>query len=107
MTEKRDLKVWFEAHTVEWLKRRYQLFGSSINLAVVELVEEAEGRDVRDTARICVCGCRRPVFGKARCATAACRQRLSRGRLSQLSVTQLGAAVDRWKVEAARLSVQT
>lgn len=72
------------------IRLKYQMVGNGVPLPL----GRALARAVRDRYTLarhtpCVCGCGRPVEGKRRCGTAACRKRMQRAR-DQAAVTQPG-----------------
>jgi len=78
-----SLQIWLEPHTIEWLRQTRNY--ASLNLRAEEIIEAAERRN---DGRECACGCGRLVTGKQTTASPACRQRLRRQKLSQLTVTK-------------------
>jgi hypothetical protein len=83
---KKQLSICLTRETVEWI--RATRGWNSINGHIEDLLEHCRKMNVR-IDRFCACGCKRPIAaGKAKTATAACRQRLRRKKMSQQSVTE-------------------
>lgn len=73
------------------LSARYRAVGNGVPIPMARVMARAvlNARPLRGFA-LCECGCGRPVTGKARLATPACRKRMQRKREN---VTQLGSMV--------------
>jgi hypothetical protein len=63
------------------LAAKYRAVGNGVHIEVARFVARAVARPgLPDKARLCACGCARPVTGKARAAGQSCRKRLQRKR---------------------------
>lgn len=59
---------------------KFRAVGNGVHVDVARLIASAIRCPVSARARLCLCGCARPVKGRARTAGVACRKRLQRKR---------------------------
>jgi hypothetical protein len=86
--------------------RKYRAVGNGVPLQLGRVIARAVAAwALTDRAvRVCLCNCGRPVTGRQRLATAACRKRMERRRRRDTAaVTELGP-VTAWQVTVSPVS---
>lgn len=69
------------------VKARYRAVGNGVSMFMGRVLAIAvEGRQVTHAESLCVCNCGRPVAGRSRHATAACRKRMERERRDRAAI---------------------
>jgi DNA (cytosine-5)-methyltransferase 1 len=71
------------------LAAKYRAVGNGVHVDVARFIASAILRPVPTSAGLCVCGCARPVSGKALAAGPACRKRMERRRRDSAGAMRL------------------